>query len=313
MAAIIPRGLRQSIKSIRGVTLFGVELRDAREEVFVRMVVDGIALGIAYTKAGFQSDDVSSPSQLFALPRIQERAAKILEARRTTGVVSLGEVTDMLQRVFAGAHAAEEYSAAHNAALSLARIYGHVTDKATLEIIRRPSRDPDAPSEQALSSWVESLPALPGGPDFSHSVLSDGSNDGPNPALRDAPASLLGLPADTQTLRDNLATPGDSVVDWTASHVLPTDATARDIPNDINDLPTYSRLGPHNSVDASIPHDVHDVHDTPGRPENGAPARPVTGTPYRGGHSPLSGKTGPPSEQTGTVYPSAEELFGKSE
>jgi len=283
--------------------LLGVELRDAREEVFIRMVVDGLALGVAYTKAGFQSDDLGAPSKLFALPRIQERANAILEARRTTGVVSLGEVTDMLQRVFAGAHAAEEYSAAHNAALSLARIYGHVTDKATLEIIRRPSRDPDAPSEQALSSWVESLPALPGGPDFSHSVLSDGSNDGPNPALRAAPASLLGLHADTQALRDNLATPRDSVVDWDASPALPTDATARDIPNDINDLPTLSRLHPHNSA-APAP------APAPGRPENGAPARPVTVAPQAGARSPLSGKTGPPSEQTGTVYPSAEELFG---
>jgi len=303
MAALIPRDLRQSIKSLRGVMLLGVELRDAREEVFIRMVVDGLALGVAYTKAGFQSDDLGAPSKLFALPRIQERANAILEARRTTGVVSLGEVTDMLQRVFAGAHAAEEYSAAHNAALSLARIYGHVTDKATLEIIRRPSRDPDAPSEQALSSWVESLPALPGGPDFSHSVLSDGSNDGPNPALRAAPASLLGLHADTQALRDNLATPRDSVVDWDASPALPTDATARDIPNDINDLPTLSRLHPHNSA-APAP------APAPGRPENGAPARPVTVAPQAGARSPLSGKTGPPSEQTGTVYPSAEELFG---
>ena len=78
--------------------------------------------------------------------------------------MTLAEVTDMLQRVFAGAHSEGEYSAAHNAAFSLARIYGHVTDKATLEVIRRPSRDPDAPSEMALGAWVEALPAFGPGP-----------------------------------------------------------------------------------------------------------------------------------------------------
>src|SRR4029077_15200120 len=110
-------------------------------------------------RAGFKGTEVAA-HKLFHLPRIQARAQAILEARRTTGVVTLPEVTDMLKRVFAGAHAKEEYSAAHNAAFSLARLYGHVTDKATLEVIRRPSRDPDAPSEQVLSDWVASLPVV---------------------------------------------------------------------------------------------------------------------------------------------------------
>src|SRR4029077_1118249 len=114
-------------------------------------------------RAGFKGTEVAA-HKLFHLPRIQERANAILEARRTTGVVTLPEVTDMLQRVFAGAHAKEEYSAAHNAAFSLARLYGHVTDKATLEVIRRPSRDPDAPSEQVLSDWVASLPVVGSSP-----------------------------------------------------------------------------------------------------------------------------------------------------
>src|SRR3954469_23332821 len=145
----------------RGPVLFGVDLRDAREEIFVRMVCDGLSMGVAFARAGFSSKAHDAPSNLFHLPRVQARAQAIFEARRSTGVVTLAEVTDMLKRVFAGAHSAEEYSAAHNAAFSLARLYGHVTDKATLEVIRRPSRDPDAPSEQALASWVEALPALP--------------------------------------------------------------------------------------------------------------------------------------------------------
>lgn len=188
MSAIIPAGPRHHVKSQKGALLLGVDLKDAKEEIFVRMVCDGLALGIAYARAGFKAKNNSAPSLLFALPRIQARAAAILEARRTTGVVSLSEVTDMLQRVFAGAHAKEEYSAAHNAAFSLARLYGHVTDKATLEVIRRPSRDPDAPSEQVLSDWVASLPVV--GP-------STSGNIGPPPKAPEgptsrAPAALLG-------------------------------------------------------------------------------------------------------------------------
>jgi hypothetical protein len=160
LSAIIPAGPRHHVKSQKGALLLGVDLKDAKEEIFVRMVCDGLALGIAYARAGFKAKNNAAPSLLFQLPRIQARAAAILEARRTTGVVTLSEVTDMLQRVFAGAHAKEEYSAAHNAAFSLARLYGHVTDKATLEVIRRPSRDPDAPSEQVLSDWVASLPVV---------------------------------------------------------------------------------------------------------------------------------------------------------
>ena len=102
MAALVARGMRR--KTERGVVLLGVDLRDAREEIFVRMVCDGLALGVAFTKAGFTSKDHNAPSNLFHLPRVQERAAAILEARRTQGVVTLGEVTSMLQRVFAGAH-----------------------------------------------------------------------------------------------------------------------------------------------------------------------------------------------------------------
>src|SRR3954468_16074373 len=111
----------------RGPMLLGVDLRDAREEIFVRMVCDGLSLGVAFTRAGFTSKHKEAAANLFHLPRVQERAQAILEARRSTGVVTLAEVTVMLKRVFAGAHSAEEFSAAHNAAFSLARLYGHVT------------------------------------------------------------------------------------------------------------------------------------------------------------------------------------------
>ena len=70
-----------------------------------------------------------------------------LRSEEDNGSCDAPEVTSMLQRVFSSAYHADEFNAAHNAALSLARLYGHVNDRQTLEIIRRPSRDPDAPSE----------------------------------------------------------------------------------------------------------------------------------------------------------------------
>jgi hypothetical protein len=279
MPAIISRGLRR--KSERGPAILGVGLRDAREEQFARMVCDGLALGVAFARAGFASKDHNAASNLFHLPRVQERANAILEARRTTGVVSLSEVTDMLKRVFAGAHSAEEYSAAHNAAFSLARLYGHVTDRATLEVIRRPSRDPDAPSEQALASWVETLPALP-----APSPLSAGPGlaglDGPGPAIdldnsafSRAPAAPLG----------------------------PGPAPGLDKFNDINDLAnvvletvTDGRHAPAAGPGPSQMELFNDIKGldwlgpTPGRPENGAPVAAVTGTPNRRGRAALLGE-----------------------
>jgi len=255
------------------------------------MVCDGLALGVAFSRAGFTSKTKDAAYNLFNLPRLQDRANAILEARRTSGVVSLPEVTDMLKRVFAGAHSEGEYSAAHNAAFSLARLYGHVTDRATLEVIRRPSRDPDAPSEQALSSWVEALPALAG----------------PGP-----------LPEGPSFLR---------VADARAAPLGPEPSQAQS-PNDINGL---DREGP--SPQGPSPENSNEINwlnrgtTVAGRPENGAPARPVTGTPDGCGRTELlaSGgpgptpikKTGPPVEIEGTStntgkseWPSAEELFG---
>jgi hypothetical protein len=296
MAALISRGQRR--KSERGVVLLGVDLQDAREEVFVRLVCDGIALGVAFARAGFKSKNTNAPYNLFHLPRVQERASAILEARRTTGVVSLSEVTDMLKRVFANAYNDAEYSAAHNAAFSLARLYGHVTDKATLEVIRRPSRDPDAPSEQALASWVEALPAGPAGPEALGGQASF-------LRLADAPAPLLG-PNANQNQTQN--------------------------PSNINALAGPGPSEPRPELELSLhegPELFNDINwlegdgiGVAGRPENGAPVGPVTVTPIQRGHSDPLGtgahtptphrgdkKKGPPVENEGTGYPSAEDLF----
>jgi hypothetical protein len=282
-------------KTEQGPMLLGVDLQDAKEEVFVRMVTDGISMGVAFVRAGFKSKHRNAASNLWQLSRIQERAAAILEARRTTGVVTLPQVTSMLQRVFSSAYHNEEYNAAHNSALSLARLYGHINDRQTLEVIRRPSRDPDAPSEQDLSSWVESLPVI-NAPGFSHSVITEQSS---NPPPHSVPASLLATPADNPTEpRDNPTEPRDidAPIDWSASHVLPSSGASRDISNDINDLPTNSRSFALNKTDQIVSDTIGLDDGVPGRPENGAPARPVTGTPNSGAYSGVLEKAGAHSD-----------------
>ena len=244
------------------------------------MVCDGISQGMAFARAGFKSAHGSAPSNLWALPRIQARAQAILEARRTTGVVTLEEVTDMLKRVFAGAHTEGEYSAAHNAAFSLARLYGHVTDKASLEIIRRPSRDPDAPSEQALASWVETLPGLPGPCPEPLPIASQAISQAPGPeplpiasqAISQAPphrapAELLENNPKSFSFYKDLASQGPE-----PSSPEPSSPASpeREYPNDINWL------------------------DGPGQPENGAPSSPVTGTPTAGARTEVLEPPGPP-------------------
>jgi hypothetical protein len=248
-----------------------------------------------------------------------------LEARATQGVVTLPEVTDMLQRVFTGALHRDEYSAAHNAAFSLARLYGHVTDRSTVEVIRRPSRDPDAPSEQALASWVNSLPVI------EHVAAS--SAEGGLGAFRDAPASLLGtvdpnlapVPSSSPTVASSSPTAADNLA-AVASDLAPVadpiaDAThshlgQRGNASDFNDLAVCSR-----SVQVG------------GRPENRVPTTPVTGTPDSGAHAdplgpaggsekeaPLPNRQVPgtpaascateyPAASCATEYPPAEELF----
>ena len=269
--------------------VLGVDLRDAKEEIYVRMVTDGISMGVAFARAGFKSKDTNAPYRLWQLDRIQERAAAILEARRTTGVVTLPQVTSMLQRVYSNAFHADEFNAAHNAALSLARLYGHVNDRQTLEVIRRPSRDPDAPSEQELSSWVESLPALNAPNEFSHS-----SQIGPP---RGAPAAPL---SDGRSLLAEPLEANAPALDWSVSNKSGCDTIEGD-------------------------------GIVPGRPENGAPTPPVTGTPIAGAHSEVSATGGnrptphrgakkkkvprrkrrvPVPKRGKTKVPSAKDLFG---
>jgi hypothetical protein len=301
--ALVPK--RGSSKIGREAVLLGVELRDAREELFVVLVCDGLPMGLAFKRAGFESRANNAPSNLFNLPRVQERAKAILEARRATGAVSLPQVTDMLKRVFAGAHSEGEYSAAHNAAFSLARLYGHVTDKSTLEVIRRPSRDPDAPSEQALSAWVEALPALPGpGPQ----ALGEPVTEPSFLRLASAPASLLGLepsspePSNLNQI-NNLASPEPPI------HQAQSAGPGPSGPELLNDINWLGLEGP-----------------VAGRSENGAPSSPVTGTPNQRAQSELLVAGGPaytPSKKTGLIedkgtstntgeseIPSFKELFG---
>jgi hypothetical protein len=183
----------------------------------------------------------------------------------------------MLQRVFAGALHDAEYSAAHNAAFSLARIYGHVTDRATLEVIRRPSRDPDAPSEQALSSWVEALPGLPapglgplGEPHFVR--LSDapaaplGSEPrGPGPELSN---DINDLARSEPSLHQ-----GPGPLDW-YQHTAGPEPQFENL-NNIKGLGLGGIGAP-----------------TGGQSENGAPTGPVTETPLTRARSPLLGDEG---------------------
>ena len=249
MAALISRGLRRHTE--RHAANLGTDLRDAQEEQFVRMACDGLALGVAFARAGFTSKAKDAAANLFNLPRVRARAQAILEARRTSGVVSLPEVTDMLKRVFAGAHSEGEYSAAHNAAFSLARLYGHVTDRASIEVIRRPSRDPDAPSEQALAGWVEALPALasPGpGPMDQASFLR----------VADAPAPLLGR--EPSGLDAQNASDFKALTPIEPSGLAGLGPSGPEFSNEINWLGL-------------------DGKGVGGRPENGAPSGPVTVTP----------------------------------
>jgi len=170
----------------------GVGLTDAREECFCLLIADGLPLAIAYKTAGFSNKHKSVGAlHLYGLQRIQDRVKAILKARASHPPVSLSEVTDMLKRVYAGAIHSGEYTPAHNAAFSLARLYGLVVDRAQLDVIRRPSREPDAPAERALSAWIAELPSYSQGP----------KNEGPSPSGQGSglliEATALGSDLDT--------------------------------------------------------------------------------------------------------------------
>jgi len=288
MSGLVPK-YTQQVKREKRVVLLGKDLQDAREELFTRMVCDGVPMGTAFAKAGFTSRDRNAPSNLWHVQRVQERANAILEARATQGVVTLPQVTDMLQRVFSGALHEGEFSAAHNAAFSLARVYGHVTDRNVLEVIRRPSRDPDAPSETALADWVAGLPALnasPASPASHASPASPASPDqgqGPSePCDLGQGPSLAPLPGPgARLLGEGPQGPqGD----------LPSVFNGLD---DLRPGPLFA-AGPSGlEAQARKPNEINGLAGA--RPENGAPTSPVTVTHH-------------PCERTDLLRPGPDEL-----
>jgi hypothetical protein len=240
----------------------GVGLDDVREECFCLLIADGVPLAIAFKTAGFSAKDKNcSAFDLYRAQRVQDRVTAIIKARASHPPVSLSEVTDMLKRVYAGALHSGEFTPAHNAAFSLARLYGLVVDRAQLDVIRRPSREPDAPAETALSAWIGALPPY--------------------------------TPAQPQVPSPPGQGPG-----------LLIEATAQG--SDLDGGMPISGMPPR------VPHvDVHrpeGLGEARGQTGNGAPTGPVTGTPYRGAHS-AQIENGSPSDDEGTGYPSAEELF----
>jgi len=314
MPALIHKGLQGRPN---GPVFLGRDLRDAKEESFVRMVCDGVQLRVAFDRAGFLKGSTDAATLLWDKPHIQERAALILEARATQGLVTLPQVTDMLQRVFYGAIQAEDYGPAHNAAFSLARLYGHVTDKASIEVSRKPSRDPDAPSEQALAVWAAGLPALPG---LEASGLEASGLGALGPAL-DERGSNPPLPRAPATPDIHASEPRAI------------------IPSYFNGLPYVGPLGLEarsagpGPSGPELSNEIKGLAWTGvrGRSENGAPTRAVTGTPTSGAHSgslaesqqgstpptPHYSEKGPlldmrvPVPENGGIkrYPPAEDLF----
>lgn len=125
------------------------------------MVADGMAPFEAYRRAGGAPNGLGAAKGAVAwleAPQVRARIDAILEARRAAGAVSLEEITDMLRQVYAGARQDAEYGAAHNAAFSLARLHGLVVDRTQIDVIRRPTREPDAPAETSLEGWMKTLP-----------------------------------------------------------------------------------------------------------------------------------------------------------
>ena len=143
------------------VIAIGAALHDVKEEAFCLLIADGVPIAMAFRTAGFKTRSNSSALALYRRADVQARITEIIKARASTPPIGLPEVTDMLKRVYVGAIHSNEYTPAHNAAFSLARLHGLVVDRAQLDVIRRPSREPDAPSEVALSDWIQRLPSLP--------------------------------------------------------------------------------------------------------------------------------------------------------
>ena len=67
---ILKKGTPQKVFE-RGIMLLGQSLTDAREEIFAILVCDGLPMGLAFKRAGFESKDHNAPSNLFNLPRVR--------------------------------------------------------------------------------------------------------------------------------------------------------------------------------------------------------------------------------------------------
>lgn len=231
---------------------------EPRPDIFIMLVCDGMTRQEAYRRAGFKGKSLSEPDRLWNKPHVQKAVAAIMEARSKTGPITLPRVTDMLQRVFAGALQASDFGPAHNAAFSLARLYGLVIDRATITDLRRPSRDPDAPAEQALGDWVASLPALPS----------------PQP-LPSGPATAARAQAlkenQNNEARDHSLNSGDFF-----PSLEPT------LSNSEGPGPVFQAL---DNIELSQGPSPERYDDTARQSENGAPAPAVTGTPSSGAFS----------------------------
>jgi hypothetical protein len=252
---------RQIRKKPPVVIPVGIGLNDEREECFCLLIADGLPLAIAFKTAGFSAKAKPQGAlHLYGQQRIQDRIKAIIKARASHPPVSLSEVTDMLKRVYAGALHSAEYTPAHNAAFSLARLYGLVVDRAQLDVVRRPSREPDAPSERALSDWIAELPSYSQGPKV------------PSP-VGQGPGLLIEATAQGSDLDGGMP---------------------------ISSMPP--RVPP---INVHMPEGSSPV-EAQGETENGAPTRPVTGTPTAGGRS---APIGSPLDDEGTPIPRAEDLF----
>ena len=284
-SALVHKGMAYKVKVRPPVVHLGNDLQNEREEAFCRLVCDGMSQSEAYRLAGFQPVP-HGPKRLWAKPHIQDRAAGILRARAETGAVTLPQVTDMLQRVFAGSLASGEYGPAHNAAFSLARLYGLVIDRQVVGDLRRPSRDPDAPSEQALASWVTSLPGL-SGPDTNSLGAPGLAADLWAPGLAaDLPAPPARAPA-----RDGDPGPGLEGLNPNSGSSLQAANEVMNEPSGLapQELNLHSGLEPRAAGLEGSSHNSSMISRAwrgPGEFENGAPSATVTGTPSSGARTP---------------------------
>lgn len=251
-----------------------------KEEAFCILVADGLPLAIAFKRAGFDAKDKAcSALQLYKAQRIQERISAIIKHRAATPPVSLPEITDMMKRVYAGSIHDCEYTPAYNAAFGLARLYGLVVDRAQLDVVRRPSREPDAPSEMALGQWIEGLPGA--GKQLSEQPL---------PAHIPPPIGPGPSTIEATTFGNDLDPDRDTTVEQNANS--PTISTPS--------IPLVRELrGEQSAVEGG------------GEIGNGAPGEPVTGTPYRGAHPGIKSTRVDLGEGTGpgAGFPKIEDLF----